>query len=386
MINQTGVLIAGLAGMTASTTAAGLVAVARGLLPPVFGVTSSQDFDERPLSNLDGWVVGGWDHDARPLSEAVLEYGLLPPQLVTKLAKSLKKVSAWPAIAGPLDANARSGIRPCDVIGSLNEGAQRVRADIERFRAEHRCDQIVVVYLGSPPRLGQVSPDEELMNRPDDFAGVHCYLWGAILAGAHFVDFTPSDALEHKVFLELAQQCGIQLAGRDGSTGQTMLKLHIGELLRRRSLRLRAWYSTNILGNNDGRVLNMPEHRVVKIQDKTAGLARVLGYDDFDHVVDISFVPSHGDAKESWDVVECEGWLGSTLSLRMNWRGCDSLLAAPMVLDICRLIDQGARCGRVGLQEGLGFFFKNPIGSSDVRPSIMYERLLEWVDTNLAKR
>lgn len=371
--------------MTASTTAAGLVAVAEGLLPPIFGVTSGPDFDRRPLSNLDGWVVGGWDHDARPLSDVVLEYGLLPQNLLTKVAKSLQSVSAWPAIAGPLDANARPGIKPGDVMATLNEGAHRARADIERFSSEYLCDQIIVVYLGSPPKVNQVGLSHELANTSEDFAGVHCYLQGAILAGAHFVDFTPSDALEHTAFLELARQSGVQLAGRDGSTGQTMLKLHVGELLRRRSLRLRAWYSANILGNNDGRVLSVPEHRVVKIQDKTSGLARVLGYDDFDHVVDISFVPFHGDAKESWDVVECEGWLGSTLSLRMNWRGCDSLLAAPMVLDLCRLIEQGARCGRAGLQEGLGFFFKNPIGHSDVRPSILYEGLLEWVDTNLAK-
>ena len=386
MTNRTGVLIVGLAGMTASTTASGLVAISHGMLPPVFGVTSSTDFNKRPLSNLDDWVVGGWDHDARPLSDVVREYGLLPPDLVTAISDNLKHVSAWPAVVGPLDAKTRDGVEPCDAAASLYEGAQRVRSDIERFRTDHDCDQVIVVYLGSPPKFAQINLCEDLTIYRHDFAGVHCYLWGAIQAGAHFVDFTPSDALEHKVFLEMAEQRGVQLAGRDGSTGQTMLKLHIGELLRRRSIRLRAWYSTNILGNNDGRVLSLPEHRVVKIHDKTAGLARVLGYDDFDHVVDISFVPSHGDAKESWDAVECEGWLGSSLSLRINWRGCDSLLAAPMVLDICRLIDQGARCGRVGLQSGLSFFFKNPIGSADVRPSVLYEQLLDWVDVNLAKR
>ncbi len=385
MTNRTGVLIVGLAGMTASTTAFGLVAIASGLVPPVFGVTSGSDFGERPLSNLEGWAVGGWDHDLRPLSDVVRDYRLLPSDLVAKVTESLTSISAHPAVTGPLDAKPREGVEPCGVVASLNEGALRVQDDIDQFRNRQNCDQVIVVYLGSPPRFAELNLGQDPSSYEHDFAGIHCYLLGAIKAGAHFVDFTPTDALEHNVFLEMARQGGVQLAGRDGSTGQTMLKLHIGELLRRRSLRLRAWYSTNILGNNDGRVLSMPEHRVVKIHDKTAGLAQVLGYDDFDHVVDISFVSFHGDAKESWDVVECEGWLGSPLSLRMNWRGCDSLLAAPMVLDICRLIDQGSRCGRVGLQKGLGFFFKNPIGCSDIRPSVLYERLLEWVDSNLAK-
>jgi len=384
MTNRTGVLIVGLAGMTASTTAFGLIAISHGLLPPTFGVTGGSDFDQRPLSNLEGWVVGGWDHDLRPLSDVVQEYGLLPIPLIAKVVENLASISANRAVVGTLDAIPRVGIEPCIVASSLNEGAQRVRDDIERFRDRHNCDQVIVVYLGSPPRFAEINLGEDPGSHEHDFAGVHCYLLGAIKARAHFVDFTPTDALEHNVFLEMAKRSGIQVAGRDGSTGQTMLKLHIGELLRRRSLRLRAWYSTNILGNNDGRVLSLPEHRVVKLHDKTAGLAQILGYVDFDHIVDISFVPFHGDAKESWDVVECEGWLGSSLSLRMNWRGTDSLLAAPMVLDLCRLIDQGARCGRVGLQDGLGFFFKNPIGCSDIRPSVLYERLLEWVDANLA--
>jgi myo-inositol-1-phosphate synthase len=371
--------------MTASTTASGLVAISNGMLPPEFGVTSNSDFVNRPLSHLIGWVVGGWDHDIRPLSDVVQEHGLLTPKLFGIVSESLMQVSAWPAIVGPLDAKPRLGIKACQTVSSLDEGAKRVQGDIERFREIHRCDQIIVVYLGSPPKSIQASMSDELANYQHSFAGVHCYLLGSILAGAHFIDFTPSNALECRAFLEMAQQHGVQLAGRDGSTGQTMLKLHIGELLRRRSLRLRAWYSANILGNNDGFVLGLPEHRVVKIHDKTTGLGQVLGYADFDHVIDISFVPFHGDEKESWDAVECEGWLGSSLSLRMNWRGCDSFLAAPMVLDLCRLLDQGSRYGRNGLQNELGFFFKNPLGNLDVRPSFLYKQLLDWVDANFAK-
>ena len=383
MANRTGVLIAGLAGMTGSTAAFGLVAIGRRFLPPVFGITSSLDFGSRPLSDLDGWVIGGWDHDLRPLVEIIRDYGLISSGL-NESATHLSSISPYPAIIGTLDAKPRGGLESSIVSKSLHDGACRVQQDIERFREQHNCDQVIVVYLASPPRFSKIDFGGDLTAYKHDFAGVHCYLLGAIKASAHFVDFTPTDALEHPVFQEMATRSGSQLAGRDGSTGQTMLKLHVAELLRRRSLRLRAWYSTNILGNNDGRVLTIPEHRVVKIHDKTAGLAEVLGYDDFDHVVDISFVRSHGDAKEAWDVVECEGWLGSSVSLRMNWRGGDSLLAAPMVLDLCRLIEQGARRGRVGLQAGLGFFFKNPIGCQDARPSVLYRQLLEWVDANLA--
>jgi myo-inositol-1-phosphate synthase len=385
MINRTGVLFAGLGGMTASTAAAGLVAISNGLFSPVFGVTSGIDFQNRQLSDLEGWVVGGWDYDQRPLSEVVKEYGFFDSQLTESITDKLRNILPYSPVIGPLDAEPRTGIDSCDLESSLGKGAKRVQDNIDHFRNKHGCDQIIVAYLGSPPSTGTLGSREEEVKNQVEFAGVHCYLYGSILAGAHFFDFTPTDALECQFFLDLAVENSVQLAGRDGSTGQTMLKLHIAELLRRRSFHLNAWYSTNILGNNDGHVLSIPAHRIVKIQDKKNGLPQVLGYDDFDHVVDISFVRSHGDSKESWDVINCEGWLGSPLSIRINWRGQDSFLAAPMVLDICRLLDQGARCNRMGLQCDLGFFFKNPIGNSDIRPSVLYSRLLDWVDMNHGK-
>lgn len=385
MVKKTGVLFAGLGGMTASTAAYGLVGISNGWLPPIFGVTSSTDFQDRPLSNIKGWEVGGWDHDSRSLWEIIDEYGFFRETSVDALRNKLTEIFPYSAIVGPRDAEPRSSIKSSEHAPSLDQGTRQVYEDIANFRLEHNCDVIIVVYLGSPPSFGTFGSNEEEIKNLRDFAGVHCYLYGAILAGAHFIDFTPTDALECQFFLDLAVKHAVQLAGRDGSTGQTMLKLHLAEMLRRRSFHLNAWYSTNILGNNDGRVLAMPEHRVVKIQDKTSGLSQVLGYDDFDHVVDISFVRSHGDSKESWDVIECEGWLGSSISLRINWRGHDSFLAAPMVLDICRLVDQGARSGRVGLQSDLGFFFKNALGNSDIRPSVMYKKLLDWVDANNAR-
>jgi myo-inositol-1-phosphate synthase len=319
------------------------------------------------------------------MSEIVAEYNLIDRELFDAIREPLAMVSPRPAVLGPADAPARPGI---EVIGekpkTLYDGALRVSSDIASFRDAFDLTNIIVVYLGSPPRLLHEKIPDSLRTYRGAFAGVHCYLAGAILAGAHFIDFTPSDALDHDGFWRLAAESGVQLAGRDGSTGQTMLKHHVAELFRRRGLHVEAWYSANVLGNNDGRVLSIPQHRELKISDKTGGLPRVLGYAVPNHVVDISYVPFFGDRKESWDAVECSGWLGSPLSLRMDWRGCDSLLAAPMVLDLCRLIVSGVSARRVGLQVGLGFFFKQPLGVDDIRPAPMYDALLKWVDENLA--
>lgn len=378
-------MLAGLAGMTASTVAAGITAFTCGAIEPTFGVTSNEDFKARPLDLGLDWAVSGWDYDRRSLLDVVTEYSIVDRDLVNALREPLAKLAAHAPVLGPRDAEARPGIIAASKsAATLYDGALHVSDDIRSFRDEFGLANVIVVYLGSPPRVAPLDFPDDLRMYRGDFAGVHCYLAGAILAGAHFIDFTASDALEHEVFRTLAVERGVQLAGRDGSTGQTMLKHHVAELFRRRGLHVDAWYSANILGNNDGRVLSLPEHRELKISDKTTGLPRVLGYAVTNHLVDISFVPFFGDRKESWDAVECHGWLGSPLSLRLNWRGCDSLLAAPMVLDLCRLIVLGANASRSGLQPSLGFFFKQPLGAEDIRPTTLYAELLRWVDEGLA--
>jgi myo-inositol-1-phosphate synthase len=155
-----------------------------------------------------------------------------------------------------------------------------------------------------------------------------------------------------------------------------MLKVLLGSFFRRRNIHIDGWYSTNILGNNDGRILMLPEHRVIKLHDKSDSLGRVLGYDDFSHVVTIDYFPPHGDRKESWDAVEGSGWLGNKISLRINWRSDDSLLAAPMILDLARFCSVPAQ--NPGIQPHFGFYFKHPLGVSDYSLDTLYSKLEQW--------
>ncbi|MCF6154490.1 MAG: hypothetical protein E3K36_04395 [Candidatus Brocadia sp.] len=156
----------------------------------------------------------------------------------------------------------------------------------------------------------------------------------------------------------------VPLAGRDGNTGQTLIKTVLGQMFKIRNLNLNGWYSTNILGNNDGLVLSMPEHRQTKMEDKLGVLEPVLGYNHFTHIVDIHYYPPRGDNKEAWESIDFSGWLGMPMSAKINWLGRDSILAAPLIIDLVRLMEFALRRGECGIQSQLAIYFKHPLGTS----------------------
>jgi myo-inositol-1-phosphate synthase len=270
-------------------------------------------------------------------------------------------------------------VREARSVRAIVEGVQQ---DIVGFRDENELEEIVVVYAASPPRSFQPAdnPDPDFADERENesLPASVLYAAGAAQAGAHFIDFTPSETLELQALHALAARHGTQLAGRDGSTGQTMFKMTLGELLRNRRLRVRSWYSTNLIGNHDGYILSLPGHDTVKLRDKTDGLGEVLGYDDFEHLVRIEYLRRYGDDKRAWDSIECDGWLGSQLQISIDWRGQDSFLAAPLVLDLCRLVDYGSRFDLSGIQPQLGWFFKRPLGSDVLSPSVAFERMVHF--------
>ena len=188
------------------------------------------------------------------------------------------------------------------------------------------------------------------------------YAYAAIKNGCHYINFTPSLTAEVPALIDMAVQAKVGLAGRDGKTGQTLYKTVLAPLFRERALKLKGWYSINILGNRDGLVLKEEKHKAAKIKSKTAVLESIVGYNDFDHQVHIHYYPPRGDAKEAWDNIDFSGWFDVPMQMKINWLGEDSILAAPLVCDLIRWVDFFTTHKEYGVFSQLASYFKDPLG------------------------
>lgn len=251
---------------------------------------------------------------------------------------------------------------------SLQRRVDHLREEIASFKENNGLDGVVVIYLASPLKAqgtGVYNTLEEFRKAiRDNDTGLTSgmlYAYAAIEENCPFVDFTPNVTLETGALLELADINNVPLAGRDGNTGQTLMKTVLGQMLKIRNLKLDGWYSTNILGNNDGKVLARSEHAEIKMRDKLGVLEPLLGYGDFDHTVNIEYFAPRGDNKEAWDSIDFLGWLDQSISVKINWLGRDSILAAPLILDLIRLTEYAQRKGEKGIQSQLAMYFKNPL-------------------------
>ncbi|HEY3685717.1 MAG TPA: inositol-3-phosphate synthase [Streptosporangiaceae bacterium] len=366
---STGLLLVGANGLTASAVFAGLTAMRRGVVKERFGVTSHPAFSALKLPSAADFVLGGWDFFDRPLYETLKINAHLPDHITRSCEDA--QVHLMPAVTSALDHPAPEGAPNVRRPARLDDASRIVADDIRAFRERSGTERVVVVYLGSPSRKPRAGfADQDLSGPADEFPGSVAYALGSVHANADFVDFTPSFTLEYRRLNAVAREWGVQLSGRDGSTGQTMLKVALAELFGRRGLSLSSWYSTNLIGNHDGLVLSEPEYGVAKVADKT----EAISLDRAHNAVDIRYLPEWGDRKESWDAAEVRSWLGGEVSVRVNWRGSDSELAAPLVVDLARLLSAGPR--RSGFRPELGFFFKRPFEREDTTLS---ERWYELV-------
>lgn len=384
---KTGVLFVGLAGATASTLVAGTMLMADGTLPEQFAATQLAPLSRLDLIGTNQMVFGGWDYRRDDLYSMVKLHGVIPLSIVAPVAKRLGTILPMPGIRTPLDIPQEASYSDAIEPKSIAHGIEIVTNQIRDFQKREQIHNTIIVFLGSPHRIpsesvssmteskmAQIRNSSDLSSIPSGLV----YAMAAIMTDSHFVDFTPSQTLETPCLLEQASARGVQLAGRDGSTGQTLLKLVVAEMLRLRNLHIDSWYSTNIIGNHDGYVLSLPGHSETKLADKTSFLNNLLGYSDFEHLVRIEYFKSRGDNKESWDVVDFSGWLGLKMSLHLNWKGRDSILAAPLILDIIRLIEYGSRYHLKGIQPQLGMYFKFPIGRVGTGFFQMYEEACQF--------
>jgi myo-inositol-1-phosphate synthase len=389
-----GLACVGLGGAVATTAVAGVELIRRGLagtdgLPLAALDAEGGSVDLAPYENL---VFGGWDLSGDDLASAALSHGVLDGVRLEAVKPALSAMRPWPAVGNKDFCRNASGDNVVPVAGHV-ETVGRIRADLQRFREENGLDGIVLVNIASTERLSD--PALPLFATPESFeegaansdpaiGPAMLYAYAAILEGVPYVNFTPSVGADVPALVRLAEERGVPVAGKDGKTGQTMLKTVLAPALRSRALRVEGWFSTNILGNRDGEILNDPDSLASKVETKGNVLDDILGYRVEDHLVNINYYRPRGDNKEAWDNVDLVGFLGSRMQLKVNFLCGDSVLAAPLVVELARLSDLALRRGEGGVQEHLGMFFKAPMTRTpDAAPEHAFHRqeehLLRWL-------
>ncbi|MCG0290434.1 inositol-3-phosphate synthase [Streptomyces sp. PSAA01] len=342
---RTGVWLIGARGSVATTAVAGCAAVAAGLQPATGMVTETAPFADSGLPALADLVFGGHDTATTPLpkrAEALAADGVLPHGLPAAVRAELATADAAVRPGGP---------QPGDGRGE-EELIAAFAADLTDFLRTHGLARAVVVNVAST----EAAPED-----PGTLPPSSLYAAAALRAGCPYVNFTPSTGLHHPRLRERAERSGLPYAGRDGKTGQTLLRSVLAPMFAQRALAVRSWSGTNLLGGGDGAALADPGAAAAK----NAGKARVLS-DSLGELPDgelhIDNVPALGDWKTAWDHVAFEGFLGSRMVLQTIWQGCDSALAAPLVLDLARLTARAHEVGLTGPLPELGFYFKDPDG------------------------
>lgn len=372
----------GATGGVSSTVALGLAALAEGLTEPHGLVTAHPDLEGVELVTPEDIVFGGHEIRGESLEAAVrhlrAESGLFDASMVEKCASILGNMqrNVRPGtLVGASEAVTALGDRaevPADA--TPGDAVERIAADIEAFRVTNKLARVVVIHAASsepppPPALLAVTQpaalDQALTGSGEVLLPTSTvYALAAIKAGCGYVNFTPSLGIGLPAALKDAEARGIAFMGNDGKTGETLVKSALAPMFAMRNLPILSWMGQNILGNRDGAVLNDPNTREAKIHSKektvaalTAGAPRVG--------VSIDYVPSLGDWKVAWDYVHFSGFLGTKMSLQFTWQGADSVLAAPLIIDLARLVDLEMRRGTSGLMKHLAFFFKDPMGCDD---------------------
>ncbi|MEW6582529.1 MAG: inositol-3-phosphate synthase [Actinomycetota bacterium] len=375
-----GVWLLGARGAVATTTLVGAAAARRGLTGTTGMVTEREPVASAPTCPVASMVFGGHDVRDTPLREAALALtggaGPLDPGLVR-------------AVEGDL-ADAEGHLRPAPPAGgSARAFVQAVQRDLEAFAEATGARRTVVVNVAStePPPAAHPAHDdlpalEALIDRGSGpgpaLPASLLYAYAAIDAGLPYVNFTPSVGASVPALEELARERRVPHAGRDGKTGETLLKSALAPMFASRNLRVRSWSGVNMLGNGDGRTLSDPAAAASKTQGKARVVPDILGYEPHT-LVRIDYVPSLGDWKTAWDLIQFEGFLGTPMSLQLTWQGSDSALAAPLVLDLVRLVDLAAERGEAGALGHLAFFFKAPLGSDTHDLAAQYAQLAEHV-------
>jgi myo-inositol-1-phosphate synthase len=383
-------------GAVSTTTIAGVLAVRRGLAKPIGSLTQMGTVrlgkrtearsplikDFVPLASLDDVVFGGWDIFEDNSYEAARTAGVLEESLLEKIRPELEAIRPMSAVfdrryVKRLDGpNVKKG-------KNKRELADQLREDMRKFKHDNGCDRLLMVWCGStevfltesPAHASLAAFEKALEGNDDSIPSSMIYAYAAIKEGLPYANAAPNLSADVPALLELAAQTGSPVTGKDLKTGQTLIKTTIAPGLKARLLGVEGWYSTNILGNRDGEVLDDPESFKTKEESKKSVLDYILQpnlypdlYKDLCHVVRINYYPPRGDNKEGWDNIDIFGWLNYKMQLKVNFLCRDSILAAPIVLDAALFLDLAKRAGMEGIQEWLSFYFKSPMHAPGLYP------------------
>ena len=390
-----GILTPGL-GAVATTFMAGVESIRRGRSIPIGSLTQMATIrlgkrtDNRsplirdfiPLASLDDIVFGAWDPIPDDALTAARKAGVLDERDLLPIAEFLEGITPMPAV---FENKYVTRIHGDNVKRGKNKRdlGEQLRQDIRAFKARHKLDRLVIVwcasteiYLKSGPAHATLAAFEKAMEGNDDaIAPSMIYAWAALMEGVPFCNGAPNLSVDIPALLELANEKGVPISGKDFKTGQTWLKTVIAPGIKARMLGLKGWYSTNILGNRDGEVLDDPASFKTKEESKLSVLHTILQpdkypdlYKDFSHVVRINYYPPRGDNKEGWDNIDIVGWMNYPMQIKVNFLCRDSILAAPIVLDLALFSDFAHRAGMKGIQEWLSFYYKSPMAAAGLQP------------------
>jgi myo-inositol-1-phosphate synthase len=390
-----GILLPGM-GAVATTFMAGVEAIRRGVSKPIGSLTQmgtirlGKRTDNRsplinefvPLTRLEDIVFGGWDLFPDDAYQAATKAGVLSKEHLTELKDFLSGIKPMTSVfdqeyVKKLTAtHFKRGKSKADL-------AEQVVADIKNFKKQNNCERLVMVWCGSTEVYRSPGPvhatleafEKGLAASDPEIAPSQIYAYAALKCGVPYANGAPNLTVDTPALMELAKKNGVPVGGKDFKTGQTMMKTVLAPAFKARLLGLEGWYSTNILGNRDGEVLDDPESFKSKEVSKLGVLEHILQphlypdlYKGMHHVVRINYYPPRGDNKEGWDNIDIFGWMGYKMQIKIDFLCRDSILAAPIVLDLALFMDLAQRCGMSGIQEWLSFYWKSPMTAPNLYP------------------
>ncbi len=384
-------------GAVATTFIAGVESIRRGLAKPIGSLSQMATIrlgkrtDKRsplirdlvPLASLDDLVFGGWDPIPDDAYTAATKSGVLEERDLAPIADFLKGIRPMPAVFDSKYVTRLTNTTNVKKGKNKRDLAEQLRQDIRDFKARSGVERVVMVWCASteayikPGAVHATLTDFEraMEESHDEIAPSMLYAWASLMEDVPFANGAPNLTVDTPALLQLANERGVPVSGKDFKTGQTWMKTVIAPGLKARMLGLAGWYSTNILGNRDGEVLDDPASFKTKEESKLSVLHTILQpemypelYDKFSHVVRINYYPPRGDNKEGWDNIDIFGWMGYPMQIKVNFLCRDSILAAPIVLDLALFSDFAMRAGMKGIQEWLSFYYKSPMAAPGLTP------------------
>ncbi|MGC8660130.1 MAG: inositol-3-phosphate synthase [Desulfomonilaceae bacterium] len=400
-MKKIGVWLIGAFGSISVTVMLGALLIRKGLSPMTGMITANEPFSELGLLPIEAMEFGGCDIRSGQITElandAIKKIGGIDASILRLIDVELEQIQG--RICQGTSFNCGKAIEGLSSTVSasrdhVREEIGEIVRQINHFKDSNDLDKVIIVNLAStepPLELTDVHHDPTALehcldkNKTNSLRGSTIYSYAAIISGCPYINFTPSNGALFPSLVKLAESKGIPVMGNDGKTGETLVKSALAPMFKYRSLEILSWEGFNILGNMDGHILDCEENRESKIRSKDSVLGKILGYSPHSQV-HINYVPSLDDRKTAWDFIHFKGFLDTKMSLQFVWEGYDSILAAPLVLDLVRFAEFAHRRGESGLMPHLASYFKDPIGAEEHSLHEQFRLLLDYAGDWAKKR